>query len=287
MIHVFEPLVPPPLSGRTFSSHRKIRLGDVCPEGSLRLDALIRYAQDVSNDDTADADLADDLAWVVRRTVVDVLADAELGETLTFTTFCSGIGGRWAERRLRVRGDRGGHYEIATLWVHLDAESNRPKRLSDQFLDLYGEASRGRRVSARLVHDPPPDEAERRSWPLRFVDFDVFGHVNNAAYWAVVEEHMAERSLRRCGRRIELEYGAGIGFDDAVGISPDAPGLQRRAVTLAIEYSALDGFAMWWLGATGSVAASAILEPLLDVYPSTVVLPTTPDVAGDLNSEVR
>jgi Acyl-ACP thioesterase len=33
----------------------------------------------------------------------------------------------------------------------------------------------------------------RQAWSLRFADFDVMGHVNNAAYWQVVEEAMARR----------------------------------------------------------------------------------------------
>ena len=42
------------------------------PGGRLRFDALVRYLQDVANDDTRDAGFDDVMGWVVRRTVIEV-----------------------------------------------------------------------------------------------------------------------------------------------------------------------------------------------------------------------
>ncbi len=187
-----------------------MRLGDVDPSGRLRLDSLTRYAQDVSNDDTTDAGLTDDLAWVVRKTTVEVWTDATFGEDLHFRTFCGGLGRRWAERRLSVCGSQGARYEVATLWVQIDGVTGRPKQLSEQFLALFGEAALGREVGARLQHTGIPDEGTtRRPWPLRAVDFDTFNHMNNAAYWAVVEESLAASPITTPFRST-VEYGRGI-----------------------------------------------------------------------------
>ncbi len=250
-----QPLTMLPPVGRTYSQVRKVRLGDVRPDGNLRFDSLVRYAQDVSNDDTTDAALLDDLAWVVRKTTVDVVEEAQFGETLTFVTFCSGLGRRWAERRLHVTGDRGAAMEIATLWVHLDVDSGKPIRLSSQFLDIYGEAAQGRQVGARLEHPGPGEHAETRPWPVRFVDFDIFDHMNNAAYWAAVEEVIAERSFPSAGCRVELEYGHGIDHGPAVSLIVDdhEPMIDGSP----------DGFALWW-SAAGSQkpAASGVVHPI-------------------------
>lgn len=201
-------MVPIPAEGRTFSTYRRVRLGDVSPRGRLRLDAIARYIQDVSNDDTVDAGLRDDMSWVVRKTVIEVRQEAYLREKLTLTTFCGGTGGRWAERRVSIRGEHGAQIEAATLWVHLDSTTGRPKKLPDQFHEIYDEAAQGRQVSARLNHPAPALETAQKvvAWPLRFTDFDVLGHVNNALALAVVEEERSTGSAFAAPYRAEAEY---------------------------------------------------------------------------------
>ncbi|HEY8544891.1 MAG TPA: acyl-ACP thioesterase domain-containing protein [Acidimicrobiales bacterium] len=223
-------MVPLPEKGRVYRSRRRVRLGDAARSQRLRLDACARYLQDVGNDDTEDSGL--DAAtgpsggvWVVRRSVVDVLRPPRWGEWLDLATWCSGTGGRWAGRRLAMVGERGGHVEVDTLWVHLRPDTLTPARLPEAFLDIYGEAAGGRRIAARHVLPAPPAEGpgrerlERVAWPLRVVDYDVMNHVNNAAYWSAVEEVLAcgagdgAADLRpRDGRpvRAVMEYGAGI-----------------------------------------------------------------------------
>jgi acyl-ACP thioesterase len=213
-------LVPLPARGRTFIRTRRVRLGDVSPNGRLRLDSMARFVQDVSNDDTVDAGLRDDMAWVVRRTVVEVRAEARLREELELTTFCGGVGGRWAERRVSIRGEHGAHVETATLWVHLDMATGRPIPLPTQFHELYDEAAGGRKVRAKLRHAAPPADptfwAASAPWPLRFTDFDVLDHVNNAVAWAALEEERAARKHLRAPVRAEVEYRDAIERGDEV-----------------------------------------------------------------------
>ncbi len=239
-----------------FTGQRKVRLGDVDPEGRLRLDALTRYTQDVSDDDTTDAGLDSDPGWVVRSTVVDELAPAELGDQLRFETFCSGLGGRWAERRLTVSGDGSGiHYEVATLWVCIDAQSGRPHRLTDQFQELYGEAAGDRKISARQVNPPLSDATDawpRRSWQVRRADLDVYGHVNNAAYWAAVEQWAAPWSAPR---RARLEYGGGLtGVDEVVIVTAPLPAGADDEQSSG--QTGGPGLALWWLPPADGAAAT-------------------------------
>lgn len=232
--------------GRKHTEFRKVRLGDVTPEAVLRLDALARYAQDVSDDDTTDAGLDDYPSWVVRRTTIDAISPAGLAEGLDFTTFCSGLGRRWAERRLKVVGQHGAHYEIASLWICIDHLSGRPVPLTDQFLCLFGDAAGERKVNARLVHPRPPAEAKVLPWPLRAVDFDVLGHVNNAAYWVVVEELLAAEPIS-APYRATIEYAAGISPFDQIELS----------------YQTSNGeLGLWWYRNDGVLAASASVRPL-------------------------
>lgn len=238
-------------SGRRFRAARKVRMGDVDPDGRLRLDALARYCQDVSNDDTTDACLDDEPGWVVRFTVIDELRPATLAERLAFHTFCSGLGKRWAERRLTVEGSAGACYQVSTLWVCVDHTTGQPARLTDQFLDLYSEAADGRSASARLrIPRPsvvPAQQRHQERWQLRRTDFDPLGHVNNAAYWAVVEQWLEPFDQPR---RVRVEYGGGV----------------AAAPNVLIERAAEPGHLMlwWWDGDEETVTASAMVQPASD-----------------------
>jgi acyl-ACP thioesterase len=181
-------LVGLPASGRVFRTHRTVRLGDVAVSDRLRLDAVARYLQDVARDDSADSGLPDPMSWVVRRTVMAVHRAPVFQSRVDLVTWCSGVGGRWAERRTSLGDDQGLAVDAAAVWVHLDPVSGRPARLSDRFHELYAEAAAGRKADAGLAHGTPPDGAPAVPWPLRATDFDLLGHVNNAAYWEVLEE---------------------------------------------------------------------------------------------------
>jgi len=213
-------LLDAPASGRTFCSARPARFGDLSPGGRLRLDAIARYVQDIASDDTTDAGLENDMAWVARRTAVELRTTPGFREPLSLTTFCSGFGSRWAERRVSILGEAGAAIETVSLWVHLDADSGRPVPLPPDFHEIYGEAAAGRTVSARLQHPGEvPADAVRQPWALRFTDFDLLGHVNNAATWAMVEEAMIARRHLRPPLRAELEYRLPIEQGDQVELA--------------------------------------------------------------------
>ena len=212
-------LVGRPPVGRVFEAERRVRLADVSPGGRLRLDAAARFLQDVSADDTADAALPDAETWVVRKTVIAVEAFPRYLEPLRLATWCSGTGTHWAERRISIVGAAGGSLDAATTWVHVDAATGRPARIPPGFETVYGEASGGRRVKARLDHlDPPEPLPGGFAWPLRFSDFDALAHVNNAAYWLPAEEHLAARADLVAPLRAEVEYRQGVVRDEAVTV---------------------------------------------------------------------
>lgn len=226
-----------PDAGRTFSAERRVRLSDTTPDGLLRFDALARYVQDVASDDARETMTASYLAWVVRRAVLDVPTAPSSEETCTLTTWCAGYGPRWAERRTRLVGEDGGHCEAVVLWVAIDPETAAPARLPDTFHAAYDVAAAGRRVTARLQHDDPPDGASVRPWRFRAGDLDRLGHVNNAAYAVVVEE-LAAGGLER-PTRLEIEYRAPIGPGETVSLVGD--------------------HASWWLTGEDGVRASFTL----------------------------
>ncbi len=233
-----------PEDGRTFRARRRVGLGDVTIGGRVRLDALARYLQDVAADDLADVARPEDTrgtAWIVRRTALRSRGTLRLGEEVELTTFCSGEGPSWAERRTRIVGDAGAVIDAVALWVFVSISSGRPLRLPPLFHAHWSPAAGGRRIRARLRHEDAPADADRRRWPTRVSDFDVVGHLNNAVYWDAVEDELARRRLDALPTSAEIEYRGGI--------DPGEP------VELAVADSS-DGFALWHVVA-GDVRASA------------------------------
>lgn len=204
-------LLPLSSTGRRFSATRTVRLGDVDVSGRLRFDAIARYLQDVASDDALDARLPNAMGWVVRRTMIRVDTAPTLNERVELTTFCTGVGRSWAERRTTIRGSGGAaEVEAVSLWVQIDVESGRPARLGDEFATRYGQAAAGRVVSSKLSLPGPPPRAVATSWAFRQTDLDPFEHVNNAAQWAVLEVIVGDGT--RCGTA-ELEYLAPVELD--------------------------------------------------------------------------
>lgn len=176
--------------GRRFSTSRRVRLGDVTPSGRLRLDAIARYLQDVAFDDGEDAGVKGTERWILRRLAIDVTSLPRFTDMIDLTTWCSGAGARWAERRTSITGPTAA-IEATAIWVYVD-ERGRPSRLPAEFFEHWGTSAGDRKVTARLSHPgPPADAPAERMWPLRRTDFDIVGHVNNAAYWEAVEELLA------------------------------------------------------------------------------------------------
>jgi acyl-ACP thioesterase len=219
---------------RRFVGTAQVRLGDVTPKGRMRLDAIARALQDVANDDGVDAVGVNQAAsWILRRTAIVAEQFPVFRESLTLTTWASAAGPRWAERRTAIEGDRGARVDATALWIYVDLATGRPRKLDPWFWEAYGESVGERKVHARLTHGDPSPDGGAAPWPLRFADFDLVGHVNNAVYWAIVEDFLDVAP----GTTMEVEYRGGLDRGQDVGVLTD-------------------GKALWVLGG-GDIAATA------------------------------
>lgn len=171
--------------------------------------------QDIAADDVADADVAEESTWVVRRTTVLVNGWPRYQEPIELVTWCGGVGAAWAERRTTISGQRGMAIEAACLWVSLDPATLRPAAPTERFLAVYSPSPHGRRVSSRLTHRPP-EAVPASPVHLRLGDFDVLGHVNNAVSWGLLEDELSRRWPGQTVRSAEIEYRDAIDWGTKV-----------------------------------------------------------------------
>jgi acyl-ACP thioesterase len=217
-----EALTPIPETGRTFRVAYRVRLSDTDATGRLRLDAVARYLQDAATDDVSETGWgAPEHLWVLRSVRIDVVSPFLEDGEVAIVTWGSSFASLAAGRRWSLSGDAGGSIEVDSTWIHLGPDA-RPARIGDGF-DGYAEAAQGRVASTKLTLVPPSSGGPRRPWPLRVTDLDRMGHVNNAAYWAAVEQRLPEVGLDpRQPLRARLDYRHPIDLDEHVELSESA-----------------------------------------------------------------
>ena len=226
--------------GRVVTIARDVGLADVRPDSTLRLDAIARFLQDVADHDAVTAEVDGGL-WVLRRMALHLVRTPRFRAELACSTWCSGVGralGRTAHRSRVRRADlRAGRQRSGCTSTRRAARRRGCRRASTRsgVPRRTGVGSAPTCATPRRRRTPGPTR-----WPLRATDVDVLDHVNNAAYWAPVEEELARRGRPRV-TDAEIEFRGGVYADEPVDIlTADAPG----------------GFATWWC-VRGDVRASA------------------------------
>jgi acyl-ACP thioesterase len=203
-------LVPPPTSGRYFGLEMLPGLADCAPTGRMRLDAVARWLQDVAWADVEDAGVAGHALWILRRTRIQVRRFPQIRERCLVRTFCSGIGRLVAERRTVIsplaHPDRH-DVETVAVWVHLDPVTRRPCGLTPAEYAIFATSGYGDRdVGHRLRHPRPVPGSE--------IDLDLADHVNNAAYWELLEEELLNSADAVAASAELVSFDAEIEFRD-------------------------------------------------------------------------
>ncbi|GFG73419.1 acyl-[acyl-carrier-protein] thioesterase [Mycobacterium botniense] len=228
-----------------FDRQWPLRVADIDRDGRLRLDAAARHIQDIGQDQLREMGFEETHPlWIVRRTMVDVIRPITFSDMLRLRRWCSGTSNRWCEMRVRIDGRKGGLIESEAFWININRETQMPSRISDDFLaGLQRTTSIDRlRWKAYLTAGSRDDALEIHEFPVRVTDIDLFDHMNNAVYWAVVEDYLAAHpALLKAPLRVTIEHEAPVALGDKLEIlshvyAPGTsdrcgPGLADRTVT--------------------------------------------------------
>ncbi|GAB3129445.1 hypothetical protein GCM10027289_11930 [Tsukamurella serpentis] len=195
--------------GPSFERTWPVRTGDVNPERRVRLDGIARYLQDMANDEMFHRGFdATDPYWLVRRTIIDVHRPLTWPADVTLLRWCESTSSRWCNMRVTLRDTAGGHVETEAFWIRFSADSGMPTHISDggmEYLQRYVAETRLRWKALNTEPTPPPS-SDDREFALRATDYDPFRHLNNAAYWQLVEDDLAEADLLAAPHRAIIEY---------------------------------------------------------------------------------
>ena len=138
-----------PDRGRVVTIARQVGLADVRPDSTVRLDAIARFLQDVADHDAVTAEVDGGL-WVLRRLALRIDHTPRFRAELVCSTWCSGVGARWAERRTDLVFGEATCVQAAAIWVHVDAGRARraPARRLRRALGRLGAGPEGPRQPA-------------------------------------------------------------------------------------------------------------------------------------------
>ncbi|MGB3894987.1 MAG: acyl-[acyl-carrier-protein] thioesterase [Mycolicibacter sinensis] len=206
-----------------FDRQWPLRVADIDRRGRLRMDAAARHIQDIGQDQLRETGHeATHPLWIVRRTMMDLIAPVEFQDMLRVRRWCSGTSNRWCEMRVRIDGKRsGGLIESEAFWININRETQGPARISEDFLaGLKRTTSVDRlRWKAYLKAGDREAAAEIHEYPIRFTDIDLFDHMNNAVYWTVVEDYLSSYpELLAAPLRVTLEHEAAVALGDKLEI---------------------------------------------------------------------
>jgi acyl-ACP thioesterase len=205
-----------------FDTQWSLRMADVDRTGRLRFDGACRHIQDVGQDQLREMGYEDvHPAWVVRRTMVDLIRPIEFPDILRLRRWCSGTSNRWCEMRVRIEGRNGGLMESEAFWICVNRDTGTPSRISDDFLEGLGRTTVVDRLRWKAyLSAGDHDEAEEiRHYPVRVSDIDLFDHMNNSVYWSVVEDYLHSHPDLLAGPlRVAIEHDAPVALGDKLEI---------------------------------------------------------------------
>ncbi|MBT9294683.1 hypothetical protein KKP62_06855 [Rhodococcus sp. GOMB7] len=242
-------LVDLPTKGAVFETSRPVRTGDIDVSGTLRLDGVARYLQDIGFDDLdASGAAAAHPVWVVRRTVIDVIRPVSWPARVRMRRWCSGLSSRWCTMRVRIESDGGGLIETEGFWINLNPVNGMPSRIEESFMAGLGSTANDHRLKWKPWHTAHPGDGEETTFVLRSSDIDPFNHVNNATYWQPVEDLIRDWA----GPRNPLPYRAILEYRSPITAGND--------VTVRYHSSG-ESLSSWFL-VSGSVCASAYVTAI-------------------------
>jgi acyl-ACP thioesterase len=96
-----------------------------------------------------------------------------------------------------------------------------PSRISDDFLGGLRRTTDIDRLRWRpyLTAGSREDASEIHEFPVRVTDIDLFDHMNNSVYWAVIEDYLAScPELLKAPLRVTIEHDAPVALGDKLEI---------------------------------------------------------------------
>ncbi len=227
-------------------------------EGRIKLDSFVRILQNaaISHVHEADRDsrvlIAAGYAWMINKISIDIYRHPLYNEVLTVTTWHRGMKGFKSYREYEIFCGAEKVAAATSSWLYLDLGRRKIIRVPKETDAVYGVEPR--LAVNRNIEDWRPDKKLVPEFILdittRRSDYDMLGHVNNAAYFDYLDTLLKTFSRTPpLVKRISIQYNKEIGGS-----------IQRISAGLTARNSADYSFSMYDDG-TLYACGDIVVEP--------------------------
>lgn len=201
----------------------------------LSIVSLIRFFEDIAIVHSNSVQLGfkfyneNKVAWYLTRWLVNVKDLPKFNETITVVTNPKSFYNFYANREYVVLNEKGDEIVSAnTLWVFLDSETLKPKKIPENVFKGYGLNDDGRKFFSKLNEVILPNEfAACSNFRILQRDIDYNNHVNNSQYISYALETINPEFLKSHRiTKLEVNYLKEAYLNDFISVhtsktSPD------------------------------------------------------------------
>lgn len=197
----------------------RVRFTRCDPDGKLSADALADMLQEAANSHAEHLGFSlqdmrkKGVTWVMLRMRIEIDVWPCIHDAVRVETWPSSLDRLYAHRDFKVFDASGREIARATTaWVLIDAVKRTPVRiaafLSELYSGLYGASEAPKSMDHTHVKlAAPADESPALPVIVRKTDTDMNGHVNNAAYVALLSEALpADAAAGMSLREFSVEF---------------------------------------------------------------------------------
>ncbi len=205
-----------------FQLTRRIDYFQSATDGHIKLDSLMKILQNAALEHVHEADrdsrvlISEGFAWILNKVALTIFRHPFYGETLTVDTWHRGTKGFKSYREYEIRSGTEKVAAAASSWLYLDLDRRRVIKVPVETDALYGV-----RPDFALDFDIEQWRPDKKLEPAfimaittRHSDYDMLGHVNNAAYFDYLDTLLHQSNNGLAGvKGIAIQYNREIGAD--------------------------------------------------------------------------
>lgn len=195
----------------------RVRYSECDAKAQITLPALVNYFQDCCTFQSQDVGVGVDymsehhVAWMLSAWQINVERYPKMGENIIISTWPYDFKGFYGYRNFTIQDAENRVLAYAnSIWIFVDTESGRPKKVSDKMLEVYTFDEPYPMETCGRKMRLPENMEEKEAFPVQKFHIDTNHHVNNEKYIEMALEYLGEQDKIN-SVRVEYKKAAVLG----------------------------------------------------------------------------